>query len=318
MSKKVFVTRLLPPDVMNALGKVCDYDANTEERFLTRDELLDVVKNYEAVACMLDDKIDAEIINAANTNLKIFANFAVGFNNIDVKAAKSRNIFVTNTPDVLTDATADLGIALLFAAARRITEGDKCVREKKFDWAHQKLWAFDITGKTLGIIGSGRIGANFGRKLALGFGMKVLYHGHHNSTELDNVGGKFVGLDELLKNSDFISLHVPLTPETKHLIAAKEFAMMKKTAILINTARGPVVDENALIDALKNHEIAAAGLDVYDNEPNINPEFLTLENAVLMPHVGSLTPETRNAMGMMVVKNIEAALKGENPPNAVN
>lgn len=318
MSKKVYVSRLLPPKAMEELANFCDYDANTDERFSTREELLNAVKNYEALICMLDDKIDADLINSAGENLKVISNFAVGFNNIDVKAAHAKNIFVTNTPDALTDATADLGLALMLSAARRIPEGDKCVRNNEFDWGHQKLWAYEITGKTLGVIGAGRIGANFGRKAALGFNMKVLYYGHHNSPELDKVGGKLVALDELLKNSDFISLHVPLTPETKHLIGKNEFAKMKSNAILINTARGPVVDENALIDALKNKIITAAGLDVYDNEPNINPEFKKLDNVVLMPHVGSLTLETRTAMGLMVVRNVIAALKGETPPNAVN
>ena len=318
MTKKVFVTRLLPDKVMQELAKICDYDANTEPRFSTREELFNAVKNYEAIICMLDDKFDEELINSAGDNLKVISNFAVGFNNIDVKAAKAKNIFVTNTPNTVTTATADLGLALMLAAARRIPEGDKCVRNNQFEWGHQELWSYEITDKTLGIIGAGRIGSDFGRKAALGFNMKVLYSGHHNSPELDKIGGKLVSLDELLRNSDFISLHVPLTPETKHLIGENEFAKMKPSAILINTARGPVVDENALINALKNKIITAAGLDVYDNEPNINPEFKKLDNVVLMPHVGTLTLETRIKMGLMLVKNVEAVLKGETPPNAVN
>ena len=317
MNKKVYVTRRLQDSVMTALGNICEYDVNPEERLATREELINGVKNYAAIITMLNDNIDAEVINAAGPDLKLIANYGVGFNNIDVKTAQEKGIYVTNTPDVLTDATADLAFTLLLASARRVIEGDNIVRTGTFAWAPQYMLGYDVTGKTLGIIGAGRIGANLGKKAALGFNMQVLYYGRHNSPELDKIGAKRVNLEELLERSDFVSLHVPLTPDTKHLIGAQELAKMKPDAILINTSRGPVVDEKALVDALKRKEIAAAGLDVYENEPNVEPELKTLQNVVLMPHVGTATFGTRKAMGLMVVRNIEAVFAGSEPPNMV-
>ena len=217
----------------------------------------------------------------------------------------------------MTDATADLAWTLLFSAARRVIEGDKIVRTSSFEWAPEYLLGYDVTGKTLGIIGAGRIGTNFGKKAALGFNMKVIYFGRHNCEELDKIGAKRVEFEELLKTSDFISLHVPLTDQTKYLIGAKEFEMMKPTAILINTARGPVIDEKALTHALKRGIIAGAGLDVYENEPEVEAGLKILDNVVLMPHVGSATYGTRNAMGFMIAKNIAAVLEGHEPPNLI-
>ena len=317
MTKKVYVARKMPQPAMEALGKVCGYDVNPEDRGATREELINAVKNYEAVVTMLSDQIDAELIAQAGSQLRLIANYAVGFNNIDVKAANAKGIHVSNTPDVLTDATADLGWALLFGAARRVIEGDNIVRHSKMGGGPEYMLGFDITGKTLGIIGAGRIGSNFARKGALGFRMNVLYYGRHNTPELDEIGAKRVSLDELLAESDYVSLHCPLTPETTHLIGAEQLAKMKATAILINTSRGPVVDEEALVQALKNHTIAAAGLDVYEHEPDVEPELKTLPNVVLMPHVGSATLDTRTNMGLMVVRNIEAVLAGNTPPNVV-
>ena len=317
MNKKVYVTRRLQDSVMTALGNICEYDVNPEERLATREELINGVKNYAAIITMLNDNIDAEVINAAGPDLKLIANYGVGFNNIDVKTAQEKGIYVTNTPDVLTDATADLAFTLLLASARRVIEGDNIVRTGTFAWAPKYMLGYDVTGKTLGIIGAGRIGANLGKKAALGFNMQVLYYGRHNSSELDKIGAKRVNLEELLERSDFVSLHVPLTPDTKHLIGTQELAKMKPDAILINTSRGPVVDEKALVDALKRKEIAAAGLDVYENEPNVEPELKTLQNVVLMPHVGTATFGTRKAMGLMVVRNIEAVFAGSEPPNMV-
>jgi lactate dehydrogenase-like 2-hydroxyacid dehydrogenase len=302
---------------MEALGKICEYDVNPESRGATREELLYALKNYEAVVSMLSDNIDAELIAQAGPSLKLIANYAVGFNNIDVKAANEKGIFVSNTPDVLTDATADLGWALLFAAARRVIEGDDIVRHSKMGGGPEYMLGSDITGCTLGIIGAGRIGSNFARKGALGFGMKVLYFGRHNTPELDEIGAKRVSLDELLVGSDYVSLHCPLTPETRHLIGAEELSKMKSSAILINTSRGPVVDEKALAAALKNGTIAAAGLDVYEHEPDVEPELKALNNVVLMPHVGSATLGTRTNMGLMVTRNVEAVLNGNTPPNVV-
>ena len=317
MNRKVYVSRCLPARAMEALGQICEYDVNPEDRPATREELVHAVKNYGAMIAMLSDRIDAELISMASPDLKLIANYGVGFNNIDVKAANAKGIHVSNTPDVLTDATADLAWALLFAAARRVVEGDNIARNGSFFWAPEYMLGYDITGRTLGIIGAGRIGSNFGRKGANGFGMKVLYYGRHESAELEAVGGRLVTLDELLAQSDYVSLHVPLTPETKHLIGSAELAKMKPTAILINTARGPVVDEKALAEALKNHVIAAAGLDVYENEPEVEPELKALSNVVLMPHVGSATFDTRTNMGLMNVRNIQALLEGRELPNEV-
>lgn len=317
MNKKVYVTRRLPEKVMQLMDSKFEYDVSPEERLATREELINGVKNYGAIVTMLNDNIDSEIISMAGPDLKLIANYGVGFNNIDVKAANSRGIYVSNTPGVLTDATADIAFTLLFAAARRVIEGDNIVRTSTFAWAPKYMLGYDITGKTVGIIGPGRIGSNFGRKAALGFNMKVLYYGRHNSQELDSIGAQKVSLDELLKDSDFVTIHVPLTPETRHLIGASELAKMKPTAILINTSRGPVVDEKALADALSNNVIASAGLDVYENEPDVEPALKTLKNAVLMPHVGTATFGTRENMGFLVVKNIEDVFAGNEPQNLV-
>ena len=302
---------------MEEFSRICDYDVNPENRQATREELINGVKNYAVLVSMLNDQIDAELIAQAGPDLKLIANYGVGFNNIDVKAANAKGIYVTNTPDVLTDATADLAWSLLFAAARRVVEGDNICRTSTFSWAPEYMLGYDITGKTLGVIGAGRIGSNFARKAAHGFNMNVIYHNRHTSPAMDELGAKLVTLDELLRESDYISLHVPLTPETRHMLGASEFAKMKKTAILINTARGPVIDESALADALKNHVIAAAGLDVYEKEPEIFPALKTLANVVLMPHVGSATFDTRTNMGLMIARNIEAVLAGNTPPNIV-
>lgn len=302
---------------MEEFARICEYDVNPENRRATWEELVNGVKNYAVVVSMLNDQIDAELLSQAGPDLKLIANYGVGFNNIDVKAANAKGIYVSNTPDVLTDATADLAWALLFAGARRVVEGDNICRTASFSWAPEYMLGYDVTGKTLGIIGAGRIGSNFARKAVLGFSMNVIYYGRHNSPELDKLGAKLVTLDELLAESDYISLHVPLTPETRHMLGADEFAKMKRTAILVNTARGPVIDEAALADALKNHVIAAAGLDVYEREPQIESALKSLANVVLMPHVGSATFDTRTNMGLMIARNIEAVLAGKLPPNMV-
>lgn len=317
MNKRVYATRQLPPKVMEEFSRICEYDVNPENRQATHEELVNGVKNYAVMVTMLNDQIDAELLSHASPDLKLIANYGVGFNNIDVKAANAKGIHVTNTPDVLTDATADLAWSLLFGAARRVVEGDRICRTSVFSWAPEYMLGYDVSGKTLGIIGAGRIGSNFARKAALGFNMRVIYYGRHNSPELDKIGAKLVSLDDLLRESDYISLHVPLTPDTKHLLGANEFAKMKNTAILINTSRGPVIDEAALAQALKNHTIAAAGLDVYEREPEIDSVLKTLDNVVLMPHLGSATFDTRTNMGLMIARNIEAVLSGNLPPNLV-
>ncbi len=317
MNQKVYVSRRLPPAVMEALGKVCEYDVNPEDRPATRDELINGVKNYFAIISMLSDSIDADVLSHSGQDLKLISNYGVGFNNIDVKCANQKGIYVTNTPDVLNDATADLAWTLLFGAARSVIEGDRIVRNESFAWAPEYMLGYDVTGKTLGIIGAGRIGSNFGRKAIKGFNMRVIYYGRHNTPELDELGAKRVSLDELFAESDYISLHVPLTPETKHLIGASEFRKMKRTAILINTSRGPVIDEKALAEALKEHVIAAAGLDVYEREPEVEESLKGLKNVTLTPHVGTATFDTRTNMGLMVVRNIQAVIEGNEPPNMV-
>lgn len=317
MNRKVYVTRALQNSVMRALGNICEYDVNPEERLATREELVNAFRNYAAVITMLNDPIDAELIAQAGPDLKLIANYGVGFNNIDVKAANEKGIYVTNTPDVLTDATADTAFTLMFACARRVIEGDNIVRTGTFAWAPKYMLGYDVTGRTVGIIGAGRIGANFGIKAARGFNMKVLYYSRRESIHLESVGAQRVGLEELLERSDFVSLHVPLTPQTHHLIGANELAKMKPDAILINTSRGPVVDEKALADALAKKVIAGAGLDVYEHEPDVEPALKTLQNVVLLPHIGTATFGTRKEMGFMVIRNIEAVFAGKEPPQMV-
>ncbi|HOK81123.1 MAG TPA: D-glycerate dehydrogenase [bacterium] len=316
--KHVFVTRMIPEPAIELLKKTCEVEVNGEDRVLKKDELLDKVKGKDAVLCLLTDTIDDEVLKAAD-RCKIFANYAVGYNNIDVESATRRKIIITNTPGVLTDATGDLAWALLFAVARRVVEADAFTRQGKFKgWAPQLFLGQDITGKTLGVIGAGRIGSNFAKK-SKGFSMRILYYDVKRDLEFEQEAkAVFVDLDTLLKEADFVSIHVPLVPETRHLIGARELSLMKKNAILINTSRGPVVDEKALVNALKEGKIWGAGLDVYENEPDIEPELLNLANVVLLPHIASATYETRTKMALMAAENILAVFRGETPPNIVN
>ena len=313
----VYVTRLLPHPVMEKLKEVCDFEANVEPRPATQEELLRGVRGRDAVLCLLNDRIDAAVLDAAGPQCRLFANYGVGYNNIDVPEAQKRGIWVTNTPDVLNDATADMAWALLFATARRVAEGDRLMRSGTFSWQPEFMLGADITGRTLGVVGAGRIGRNFALK-SRGFGMKILYSGRRPSPEFEaETGGRFAALDELLRDSDFVSLHVPLTPETHHLIGERELGLMKPSSILINTSRGPVVDEKALARALEARTIRGAGLDVFENEPNPEPGLKVLDNVVMTPHIGSATVETRTNMGFVVVRNIAAALEGREPPNLV-
>ena len=315
----VYVTRMLPQPAIDLLKEHCDVEINPEDRVLERVELLEKVRGRDAVLCLLTDAIDEEVFAAAGPQCKIFANYAVGFNNIDVAAATRRKILVSNTPDVLTDATADLAWTLLFATARRVVEADKYLRDGKYQgWGPMLLLGLDITGKTLGVIGAGRIGGSFAAK-AKGFKMKILYSAVRPNPAFEaETGGVLVDKETLLREADFVSVHVPLMPSTHHLISTNEFRLMKKSAVLINTSRGPVVDEKALVTALKSGEIWGAGLDVYENEPAVEPELLECENAVLLPHVASATIETRTNMGLIAVRNILAALNGEVPPSVIN
>ncbi len=316
---KVFLTRQLPPKAMEALAAASELSVNLNDRVLTRAELLDGVRDCDGLLCLLTDAIDAAVMDAA-PRLKVIANYAVGYNNIDVAAATARGILVTNTPGVLTETTADLAWALLLAAARRIAEGDRLVRSGGWTgWAPLQLLGVDVHGATLGIVGMGRIGQAVARRAA-GFDMKVLYA---DATPIDaalenQLKASYASLEQLLRESDFISLHVPLTDKTRHMIGRAQFALMKNTAVLINTSRGPVVDEAALVDALRERRIAAAGLDVYENEPQLAPGLADLDNVVLAPHLGSATTATRTRMGLMAVENVLAGCRGERPPNIVN
>ena len=316
----VYVTRMLPQPAIDLLKEHCEVEINPEDRVLTRDELLEKVRGRDAVLCLLTDTIDDEVYETAGSQCKIFANYAVGFNNVDVEAATKRGILVSNTPGVLTDTTADLAWSLLFSASRRIVEADKFMREGKYKgWGPMMFLGQDISGKTLGILGSGRIGTAFAKK-SIGFDMKVLYHDIKQSPEFEKEvpGCKFVDKETLLKEADFVSLHVPLLESTTHFISDNEFKLMKNTAVLINTARGPVVDEKALVRALKSGEIWAAGLDVTENEPDFEPELAELDNVTFVPHIASASVETRTKMGIMAVENIIAALDNEVPPNCLN
>jgi len=319
MGWKVYVTRKIPKPGIELLQQHCEaVEVNPDDRSLTHDELLRHVKGVDGVLCLLSDRIDDKVFAAAK-GVKVFANYAVGYDNIDVETATRHGIMVTNTPGVLTDATADLAWALLFAVARKIVVADRYVREGKFQgWGPLLFVGHDITGKTLGVIGAGRIGTAMALK-SKGFQMRVLYTDpNKNQTLEDTVGAQRVDTKTLLQESDFISLHVPLLPETKHLIGRDELRLMKPTAYLINTSRGPVVDERALVQALKEGRIAGAGLDVYEEEPKLAPGLTALDNVVLLPHVGSGTVETRTTMSLMTAENILAGLRGERPPNLVN
>jgi D-3-phosphoglycerate dehydrogenase len=320
MSFNVFITRQIPEEGITLLKRFCQtVEVNPYERSLTYDELLALVKGRDAILTMLSDRIDARLINEAK-NLKIIANYAVGYDNIDVKAATAKGIVVTNTPGVLTDSTADMAWALLFSITRRIVEGDRLTRAGKFTgWAPMLLLGGDLVGKTLGIIGAGRIGTAMAMR-SRGWNMRILYttQSSRNAVLEETLGAKRVDLETLLKESDFISLHTPLSEKTRHLIGSREFSIMKRTAYLINTGRGAVIDEVALVNALRNKQIAGAGLDVYEEEPKLKPGLAELDNVVLTPHLGSATVETRTKMSLMVAENIIAVLNKQKPKNCIN
>lgn len=322
MKKKVLVTLQMPQPAMERLRCWADVDENEMGRQLGKSELIErLADGYDGLFCAIGDPIDEEVIAAAGARCRIIANFGVGFNHIDLAAATRRSICVTNTPDVLTAATADLAWALLMATARRVAEGDRAVRSGHgFDgWGPLYMLGREISGKTIGIAGAGRIGAAVAKR-ARGFEMNVLYTARQRKPELEaESGATYVDKETLLAKADFVSLHMPLTEETRHYIGRNELATMKDTAILINTARGPVVDEAALVEALAQRRIWGAGLDVYEAEPHLTPGLAELDNVVLLPHLGSGTVETRTAMSMMVVDNLEALLLSDAlPPNCIN
>jgi glyoxylate reductase len=324
MKPKVFVTRQIPESGLKMIEEY--YEVEVWDRYTPppREVLLEKVKGVDALVTLLTDKIDREVLDSA-PRLRIVAQYAVGYDNIDVEYATAKGVYVTNTPEVLTDATADLAWALLLAAARRIVEADKFVRSGEYwktgtGWHPLMMLGYHVTGKTLGIIGMGRIGQAVARR-AKGFGMRILYYQRHRlPEELEReLGAQYVDLETLLRESDFVTIHVPLTRETCHMIGERELKMMKRTAVLVNTARGAVIDEVALVRALKEGWIAAAGLDVFEREPIPPDHPLTkLENVVLAPHIGSATYETRAAMAELVARNLIAFYRGEVPPTLVN
>ena len=318
---EVFVTRAIPDQGLEILTESCNVDVWSDETPLTHKELLEKVRGIDGLLCMLSDQVDEEIIQAGIPRLKVISNYAVGFDNIDIQAATKHNVSVCNTPGVLTESTADLAFALLMSAARRIVEGADHVRTGKWGaWEPQLLLGQDVHQRTLGIIGLGRIGKAVARR-ARGFNMKILYYDHETGQgEADKVGAlKCETLDELLKNCDFISLHAPLTAETRHLIDKNAFEKMKDTAILVNTSRGQVVDTDALYKALKDGEIAYAALDVTDPEPlPVKHKLLTLPNCLVVPHIGSASVATRGLMAVMAAENLVAVLEGKAPKFLVN
>ncbi|HRR91479.1 MAG TPA: D-glycerate dehydrogenase [bacterium] len=317
---KVYITRRIPEPGIEMIRKEHDVEVNPYDRVLTREELLQAVKGRDGILCLLTDKIDAEFFDAAGPQLKVVSNYAVGYDNIDVDEATKRGIVVTNTPGVLTETTADLAWALIMSVARRIVEADKFTRAGKYEgWAPMLFLGQDVHGKTLGIVGMGRIGQAVARR-AKGFNMKVLYNDIRRiPEELEKeLNATFASMDEVIENSDFISLHTYLSPETYHLINEEKLKKMKKTAYLINTSRGPVIDEAALVKALKEGWIAGAGLDVYEFEPKLVPGLAECENAVLLPHIASASVETRTKMATMAAENLLAVLAGRMPPNPVN
>ncbi|MCD6506132.1 D-glycerate dehydrogenase [Candidatus Poribacteria bacterium] len=319
MRRKVYVTRRLPQPAIDMLEERFDVEIYPEDRAIPREVLMEKVKGIDALLPLLTDKVDAEVMDAAGGNLKIIANYAVGYDNIDVDAATKRKIAVTNTPGVLTETTADMAWALMFAVARRVAEADKFTRAGKFKgWGPMMFLGGDVYGKTLGVVGVGRIGSAVAKR-ARGFNMRVLYTDVVRNEEIEKeVGAKKVELDELLRESDFVTLHVPLMPSTRHLIGERELKLMKKTAYLINTSRGPVVDERALVETLRKGEIAGAGLDVYENEPELSPGLAELDNVVLTPHIASASVETRTRMATLAAENIIAFFEGKRPPTIVN
>jgi len=319
MKPKVYLTRRLPSAVMERLIRETELIWNQGDRVTSRAEIINGLRDCEGLVCTINEQIDAEVLDSAK-RLLVVANFGVGFNHIDVTAATARKILVTNTPDVLTDATADLAFALLLAAARRLGEGERLVRGGKWTgWEPLQMLGTDVSGATLGVIGFGRIGRAVARR-AQGFDMRVLYWNRTRLTDAEEeaAGPRYANLEQLLREADFISIHVAYDKSTHHLIGATQMELMKPTAFLINTSRGPVIDESALIEALQTGRIAGAGLDVYEREPMLTAGLVQLENVVLAPHLGSATLGTRTKMGMIAVDNLLAACAGNRPPNCVN
>ena len=318
---RILVTRRWPEPCEARLRESFDVSFNADNHPLTLDELRAALRDYDAVLPTVSDKLPAEIFEVPPLRCRLLANFGVGFNHIDIEAARQRGIAITNTPGVLTESTADIAMMLMLMAARRAGEGERLLRAGQWTgWHPTQLLGTQVTGKTLGLIGFGRIAQAMATKAHFGFGMPIVFYTprpaapellqHFQARQLDSI-------EAVMGEADFVALHCPGSAANYHLITAEHLSRMKPSAILINTARGDVIDNKALIEALKERKIAAAGLDVYEGEPNLDPGFLELDNAVLLPHLGSATQETRIAMGMRVIDNTEAFFKGLPPPNRV-
>jgi glyoxylate reductase len=317
---KIVVTRRIPEPAVEVLKKAGDVWVSPDDRPLEVAELHDAIKGADVVVTLLHDKVNDAFFDAAGDQLKAVCNVAVGFDNIDVPAATKRGVLVTNTPAVLTEATADLAMTLILAVTRRIGEGERLIRAREpWSWHMFMLLGTGLQGKTLGVVGMGAIGQSLARR-AKAFGMDVVYSDARQAPPEveEELGARRVELDELLRTADVVSIHAPLMDETRHLINADTLALMKESAYLVNSARGPIVDEAALVDALRDGKIAGAGLDVYENEPKTHPGLVELDNVVLLPHLGSATIETRTAMGVLAAENAVLALRGERPKTPVN
>lgn len=320
MSKpKVFVTRVIPDKGLELIKDFCEVNLWESELPPSRDELMRRVQGVDGLLCLLTDKVDGEVMDAAGEQLKVISNFAVGYDNIDVNAATARKLPVGNTPDVLTDATADFAFTLMLSAGRRVLEGDRYVRAGKWQtWGPMLLLGTEMRGSTLGLVGFGRIGKAMARR-AVGFDMRVIYYDPSETRQDPDVKATRVDFETLLEESDFISLHTPLTPDTHHLIDSEALSMMKPSAVLVNTSRGAVVDMDALYEALKFKRIFAAGLDVTEPEPlPADHPLLTLDNIVVVPHIASASKTARDKMAWLAAKNLIAGLKGDHLPNCVN
>lgn len=319
MAEKVIVAREIPAAGLRLLEEAGHEISVLSDDPPSREELLDAIPGAAALLTTVTEKIDAEMLVDAGDTLKVIANMAVGYDNIDVSAATERGIAVTNTPGVLDETTADTAFMLLLAAARRLGEAERTLRAGRWTaWGPKQFTGPDVWGKTLGIVGMGRIGEAVARR-GKGFGMDLLYYARSEKPEAEkelDAGRR--ELDDLLRESDFVSVHTPLTEETHHLIGSRELSLMGESAVLVNTSRGPVVDEAALAQALAEGRIFAAGLDVYEEEPEVHPKLMEFENVVLAPHIGSASIETRDRMAEMAAENILASLKGGKPPNAMN
>jgi glyoxylate reductase len=316
----VLVTRRLPTEALDRIEARCDMTLYRGEGAMAREQLLTEVAGKAGGITLLSDRVDDEFLDAAGPQLKIVANYAVGFDNIDVDACTRHGVLASNTPEVLTETTADTAFGLMMAAARRIAEGDRFLRSGvPWTWGPLMMLGQDVHHKTLGVVGFGRIGQALARR-ASGFAMRVRYHDMYRlPAEVEReLGAEYQDLEDLLRESDFVSLHTNLTPQTRHLINAERLAIMKPTAVLVNTSRGPVIDEEALAQALKEKRIFAAGLDVFEREPTVHPDLLACENAVLIPHLGSATVHTRLAMANLAVENLLAGLEDGHPPTLLN